>query len=166
MKDPEEALRTAYNVAFTGKIGLKGVVVPVYVAAVPSTESAPYICISEVTVSASDIIQGCTNYDCTVLVDVVTEYDNNKITPSDASRIGAAVMKLSENIDITLDGNWKVAKHQLELSQSLLEENEAKIVHRRLIRFRNRLLHTGIAGDRLDYLKAILLEDSGLLKQQ
>lgn len=139
MKDPEQLYRNAYFTALKGGITLNGKVVPVYSKFVPSTTDRPYICISAVTIGDGGTGGRCQTWDCTILVDIVTEYDNNKLKASEVIGVGAKVLELTGGMDQDIAGEFQFDSHKLELSQTLTEINEANVIDRRLMRFRNKL---------------------------
>lgn len=139
MKDPEQLYRNAYFGILNEVIDLNGRWIPVYSKFVPSTTARPYICISEVTIADGGTGARCQTWDCTILVDIVTEYDNNKLKASDVIGVGAKVLELTQGMNRDLGGVFQFDSHRLELSQTLTEINEANVIDRRLMRFRNKL---------------------------
>ncbi len=162
MKDPEQDLKNAYLAALKGAISINQAIVPVFVTVVPSNVPRPYICLSEVTVTDGGTGKKCPSFECTVLVDVVTEYDNWAYKPSEAAAIGAAVMQLSEDIGEKITNAWQVFSHRLDTSFQLLEDAGSKEVNRRLLRFRDKLFSTDLTEvEQPEESGYLLLENGG-----
>jgi hypothetical protein len=109
----------------------------VYSYFVHSKATRPYILLSQQTV-ADGRTGNCPSADTTILVEVVTEYEGQAVKASDADRIAKQIIDLTNDFAQTgtLDG-FEFNRHYLESSNMLNEANGAKLINRRLLRFRD-----------------------------
>lgn len=138
MKDPQEAIRTAYFTRLSGAVSLAGVPVRVYSYFVPAAATRPYILLSQQTV-ADGRTGNCPSSDTSILVEVVTEYEGQAVRASDADRIASQIVELLSVFQTRgsyLTG-FAFTRHYLESSNMLNEVNGAKQINRRLLRFRD-----------------------------
>lgn len=166
MKDPQEAIRTAYFTRLNGAVMLDVLngapppeaptggaldddanifdftpavapAVPVYSYFVPASATRPYILLSQQTV-ADGRTGNCPSADTSILVEVVTEYEGQAVRASDADRIASQVIDLLDTFQAggSLEG-FEFNRHYLESSNMLNEINGARMINRRLLRFRD-----------------------------
>lgn len=138
MKDPQEAIRTAYFTRLSGAVSLDGVAVRVYSYFVPGNATRPYILLSQQTV-ADGRTGNCPSADTTILVEVVTEYEGQAVKASDADKIANQIVTLLDVFQHRgnyMEG-WAFTRHIWESSNMLNEINGARQINRRLLRFRD-----------------------------
>jgi hypothetical protein len=141
MKDPAQALRDAYFQLLRGAINLNAQVVPVYTA-VPLAAVKPYIFLSTQTVTEVRGNPNCAMVDCTLLIDIVTEYPANAVKTSEADTIGSQINDRAKYFTfrpgcVIGGGDFDIHTHRLESSYNLQEDNGANLINRRLLRFRD-----------------------------
>lgn len=138
MRDPQEAIRTAYFKRLSGAVTLAGVPIRVYSYFVTGKAERPYILLSQQTV-ADGRTGNCPSSDTSILVEVVTEYEGQAVKASDADRIATQIIHLLDEFRIRGDymEGFEFNRHYLESSNMLNEVNGAKMINRRLLRFRD-----------------------------
>lgn len=145
MRDPQQAIRNAYLALLKDAVYTAGpVYAQVYADFVPSTAQRPYVLLSQQTVS--DARTGnCPSASCTILVEIVQEYQGGLSKTSEVNDMASlaitALTALGKRPTNELEG-FEVTTHYLESSNVLMEERDASVVIRRLMRFRDIVFET------------------------
>lgn len=138
--DPQESIKNAYYAKLEGNIFLNGLAVPVYVA-VSEPTPAPYVYFADQTINETQIAAACTQGDCTILLDLVTEYPTNQVRESEVNSIAEQVRTLLQPLNGETVDNFQFTRHVLENSNTVKElaGNYKRV--RRLMRFRDTIVN-------------------------
>jgi hypothetical protein len=137
MKDTGLAVRTAYYQALEGNVAVNGITVPVYDGA-PSDAEFPYILLSTQDANGGLSLKDdeCFNTEETILLDIVTGFPSNTGGKKLSDLIANEILQIVHP-KITIDAK---EVHTTFVAGTTLEEQDgAKKIFRRLLRFRHNI---------------------------
>lgn len=146
MRDPQQAIRNAYLALLKDAVYTVGpVYAQVYADFIPAAATMPYVYLSQQTV-ADRSTGSCPSAECTILVEVVNEYQGSLARTSEVNDMAALVLEalrpLTQRPTNGLEG-FEVTRHYLESSNTLAPEvSDASVLVRRLLRFRDIVFET------------------------
>lgn len=146
MRDPQQAIRNAYLALLKDAVYTEGpVYAQVYADFIPASATMPYVYLSQQTVSDRNT-GSCPSAECTILVEVVNEYQGSLAKTSEvndmAAQVLAALAPLAHRPTNELEG-FEVNRHYLESSNTLPPEaSDASVLVRRIMRFRDIVFET------------------------
>lgn len=134
-------LGEAYFNALNGNITLNAVNVPVF-DRVTNTQEYPYIHLSTQTQSDTSNKQTFTS-DTTMLIDIVTAFDNGFGGKKDSDTIAEQVLDIVRTMVsdgyIAVDSQIKIVTATLDDSYNIESQNATHTIYRKLLRIRNKV---------------------------